>query len=187
MKGEASRQDVVEEQERPWLRHQDDPGRVTVAARDAVTAKEDAGDEEMPRMALTRKRILLFGLFVASALAFLYFVLPKLAGLQDTWERAKTGSPAWLALAGALEILSFGGYVCLFRTVFVRGFERIDWRASYQITMASLAATRLFAAGGAGGVVLTAWALRRAGMGPRLVACRMIASLVSETARRWSA
>ena len=30
--------------------------------------------------------------------------------------------------------------------------------------MAGLAATRLFAAGGAGGVALTAWALRRSGM-----------------------
>ena len=44
--------------------------------------------------------------------------------------------------------------------------------------MAGLAATRLFAAAGAGGVALTAWALRRSGMEPRLVACRMVAFLV---------
>ena len=43
----------------------------------------------------------------------------------------------------------------------------IDYRESYLITMAGLAATRLFAAGGAGGVALTAWALRRSGMAPR--------------------
>jgi uncharacterized membrane protein YbhN (UPF0104 family) len=43
--------------------------------------------------------------------------------------------------------------------------------------MAGLAATRLFAAGGAGGIALTAWALRRSGMGTRTVACRMIAFL----------
>src|SRR5207248_11800110 len=52
------------------------------------------------------------------------------------------------------------------------------WRESYQITMAGLLATRLFAAAGAGGVALTAWALRRSGMPPRLVACRMITFLV---------
>src|SRR5439155_19996188 len=40
------------------------------------------------------------------------------------------------------------------------------------------AATRLFAAGGAGGVALTAWALRRSGMPRREVAERMIAFLV---------
>jgi uncharacterized protein (TIRG00374 family) len=76
------------------------------------------------------------------------------------------------------EVVSFGGYIVLFRTVFVRGYDRIDWKVSYQITMASLAATRLFATAGAGGVVLTAWALRRSGMGRRLVACRMIAFIV---------
>jgi uncharacterized protein (TIRG00374 family) len=46
---------------------------------------------------------------------------------------------------------------------------------SYQITMAGVAATRLLASAGAGGVAVTAWALRRSGMGPRLVASRMIA------------
>src|SRR5204863_10215194 len=74
-----------------------------------------------------------------------------------------------------LELLSFGGYVVLFRTVFVRGESQIDWRESYQITMAGLAATRLFAAAGAGGIALTAWALRRSGMERRIVACRLVA------------
>jgi uncharacterized protein (TIRG00374 family) len=168
--------DDVVERRRMSLLH-DDP---EAQALEASTSTEEleAGDEEMPRIGLTRKRVLLFALFVASALAFLYFVLPKLAGLQDTWERAKTGAPGWLVIAGLLEILSFGGYVILFRTVFVRGYDRINWSVSYQITMASLAATRLFASAGAGGVVLTAWALRRSGMGRRLVACRMIAFLV---------
>jgi uncharacterized protein (TIRG00374 family) len=65
----------------------------------------------------------------------------------------------------------------LFRAVFVRGKSRIGWRESYQITMAGLAATRLFAAAGAGGIALTAWAVRRSGMEGRIVACRMIAFL----------
>jgi len=43
--------------------------------------------------------------------------------------------------------------------------------------MAGLAATRLFAAAGAGGVALTAWAVRRSGLEARIVACRMIAFL----------
>jgi uncharacterized protein (TIRG00374 family) len=54
----------------------------------------------------------------------------------------------------------------------------VGWRESYQITMAGLAATRLFAAAGAGGVALTAWALRRSGLEARLVAARMVAFLV---------
>jgi uncharacterized protein (TIRG00374 family) len=136
-----------------------------------------ADEEEMPRVVITRERALIFGLFVLSAVAFLYFVLPKLAGLSGTWSRLRDGDPWWLAVALVLEGLSFAGYVLLFRTVFVRGRSRIDWKASYQITMAGLAATRLFAAAGAGGIALTAWALRRSGMERRLVACRMIAFL----------
>src|SRR5205085_1280192 len=54
----------------------------------------------------------------------------------------------------------------------------ITWRESYEITMAGLAATRLFAGGGAGGVAVTAWALRRSGMERREVAKRLIAFLV---------
>jgi uncharacterized membrane protein YbhN (UPF0104 family) len=51
-------------------------------------------------------------------------------------------------------------------------------RASTEITFAGHAATRLFASGGAGGVVLTAWAMRRSGMERADVASRMVTFLV---------
>ena len=44
--------------------------------------------------------------------------------------------------------------------------------------MAGLAASRIFAAGGAGGLVLTAWALRRSGMRKRLVADKTLTFLI---------
>ena len=56
-----------------------------------------------------------------------------------------------------------------------RSSRRLDLKASYQITMAGLAATRIFSAAGAGGIVLTYWALRKAGMPRRRAACRMVA------------
>jgi putative heme transporter len=136
---------------------------------------EDADDEEMPQVPMTRRYMLLFGFFVISAIAFLYFGLPQIAGLSDTWDRINRGDPYWLAIAALCECLSFGGYIVLFRTVFVRGESRIDWRESYEITMAGLVATRLFAAAGAGGIALTAWAVRRSGLPRRIVACRMVA------------
>jgi uncharacterized membrane protein YbhN (UPF0104 family) len=65
--------------------------------------------------------------------------------------------------------------VAMFRGVFVRaGSDRLGWRASYQITMAGVAATRLFAAAGAGGIALTAWAMRRSGQRRSEVAARMV-------------
>jgi uncharacterized protein (TIRG00374 family) len=151
--------------------------------RERSTAPVDAAngalaadlEEEMPRVKLTRRHWIFFGLFVVSALAFLYYVLPQIAGLEETWDRIDDGDPYWLGLALVFQALSFGGYIWLFRIVFVRGETKVDWNASYQITMAGLAATRLFAAAGAGGVVLTAWALRRSGMPRRVVARRLIA------------
>jgi uncharacterized protein (TIRG00374 family) len=151
-----------------------------------VTAGQTAADgdghgpgagatDEMPRIRLTRRSLTVSIVFVVSAVAFLYFVLPKLLGLGHTWNRIEHGDPWWLGAAVILECFSFLSYIILFRAVFVRGGSRIDMRASYQITMAGLAATRLFAAAGAGGIALTAWAVRRSGMEPRIVACRLIA------------
>ena len=131
--------------------------------------------EEMPRVSLTRGRLLASVIFIVSIAAFMYFVLPKLLGLRDTWNRLAHGNAWWLGFGAVLEVCSFLCYIVLFRAVFVRGESRIDWRASYEITMAGLAATRLFASAGAGGVALTAWALRRSGMEPRIVACRLVA------------
>jgi uncharacterized protein (TIRG00374 family) len=131
--------------------------------------------EQLLRLRLTRGRIIAWGLFVLSTLAFLYFVLPKLVGLHDTWNRIRQGNVWWLGLAFLLEICSFAGYIALFRVVLARVKARIGWRASYEITMAGLAATRLFASAGAGGIALTAWALRRAGMSARMAACRLVA------------
>jgi putative heme transporter len=138
-------------------------------------------EEEMPRVILTRRQIVAFALFILSGVGFLYFVLPNLAGVGKTLNRIEAGDAWWLAAGVVLELLSFAGYVVLFRTVFVRDPyppKRIGWLESYEITMAGLVATRLFAAAGAGGVALTAWALRRSGMEPRLVACRMVAFMV---------
>ena len=131
--------------------------------------------EEMPRVRFTRRRLLISILFVVSTVAFLYFVLPKLLGLQETWNRIRRATSGGSRSASCSRSARSVGYIALFRGVFVRGESRIDWRESYQITMAGLAATRLFAAGGAGGIALTAWALRRSGMEARIVACRMIA------------
>jgi uncharacterized membrane protein YbhN (UPF0104 family) len=125
---------------------------------------------------LNRRNLIFGGLFLLAALIGLYFLVPKLAGLNQTWGRLKHGDPWWLALGGGLEFLSIAGYTVLFRTVFARDMPRLNWRASVEIPLAGIAAIRLFAAAGAGGVAVTVWALRRAGMSPRLIACRLAAS-----------
>lgn len=143
---------------------------------DIEDGEED--DDEPPRMGLTRERALLFALFVAAAIAFLYIVLPQLGDVKDTWGRLRDGDVFWLGVAFVMQVLAMTSYIAVFQGVHVPPGYPIRFRESYLITMAGLAATRLFAAGGAGGVALTAWALRRSGMERREVAERMIAFLV---------
>lgn len=106
---------------------------------------------------------------------FIYFVVPQITGLGATVHRLRGGDPKWLGIGVVLEALSLGGYIALFRTVFSCHGVRIGWRASYQITMAGVVATKLFAAAGAGGVALTVWALRASGLSARSVTRRMVA------------
>ncbi|MBV9606238.1 MAG: flippase-like domain-containing protein [Solirubrobacterales bacterium] len=129
-----------------------------------------------PTGPLTRRNMIFAALFIVAAIVGLYFLVPKLAGLNETWGQLKRGNPWWLAVAAGLEILSVASYAVLFRTVFARGFPRLSWRASVEIPLAGIAAIRLLAAAGAGGVAVTVWALRRAGMTPRVIACRIAAT-----------
>ena len=150
-------------------------------AKPSVEEVEDELEEEGGELLggrVDRKHLIWGAVFVVVVVVFLYVGLPRLAGLDDTWDRIQNGAPQWLFACLLFEIVSFGGYVWLFRGVFVRGSNRISWAASYQITMAGLVATRLFAAAGAGGAALTVWALRRSGMPTRVVATRMVAQYV---------
>ncbi len=74
----------------------------------------------MPRVRLTRRQITVFAIFMLSAIGFLYFVLPKLTSAGETVHRIEHGDKWWIAIGVVLEVLSFGGYVVLFRTVFVK-------------------------------------------------------------------
>ena len=139
---------------------------------------DDDDHEERPALRITARGLIGLVVFLLLALGALYYLLPKLAGLDETWNRIERGRPAWTIAALVLTFGMFGGYVAMFRGVYGRAAARIGWAASYQITMAGLAASRLFAAGGAGGLVVTAWALRRSGMRKRLVADKTISFLV---------
>jgi len=142
-----------------------------------LEAAEEGDDHGLE---INRRSVLSLAAFLLLSLAALYFLLPQLAGLEDTWRRIEDGSPYWMLVALLFGCGMFFGYVAMFRGIFLKagGTNRIDWRASYQITMAGLAASRIFAAGGAGGLVLTAWALRRSGMRKRIVADKTLTFLI---------
>jgi uncharacterized protein (TIRG00374 family) len=158
--------------------------RRAAAAQPEDFETEDLATEEMDSgMRLDPRRIAIYVVVVVAIVVALYFVLPKIAGLEDALAVAEDADPVWIAVALGLNVLSFVAYIALLRGIVggrapERVRERLDLRATYQITLAGLAATRLFSAGGAGGIALTYWALRRAGMSKRETAARMVAFLV---------
>jgi len=130
-----------------------------------------------------RRRLVALALVFVLAIGCIYFLLPKVVGLDDNLRQVYDAKWYWVLLAGAFNVLAFAAYVALFRGVLGEVSDeavrrRLDVRASYQVTMAGLAATRIFSAAGAGGIVVTYWALRKAGMPRRRSASRMVAFLV---------
>ena len=138
----------------------------------------EGDDEPEPSFFDDPRRLALTGVFVVLAFVAIYLLLPKVIGLEDAVEKIEGGSWPWFAVAVGFNVLAFGAYVALFRGVIGENLVRLQWRESYQITMAGLAASRLLSAGGAGGVVLSYWALRKAGMRRPEAARRMVAFIV---------
>src|SRR3954449_7198682 len=130
-----------------------------------------SGIEDLPRE-FQPKTLRHRALQALLALAVLVGVVLFAPGLGEVRDRLADGSPGWLALAGALEALSFLSYVVMFGPVFCTGLTR---RRSWQIGGAELAMGSLVPASGAGGLALGAWVLNRGGMGGKRIARRSVA------------
>ncbi len=124
---------------------------------------------------LTTRRLVQTVVVVLLLLGCIYFLFPKLVGLGDALSRLDEADPVWIAVAIGFNVLAYATYIALFKAVVGGDALRLRWRETYEINMAGVAATLLFSAGGAGGIAVTYWALRKAGMGRRDVARRMVA------------
>jgi uncharacterized protein (TIRG00374 family) len=144
---------------------------------DRDLAAEDGAEAE-PSFFADPRRIAGTLVVVAALVAAIYVLLPRIVGIEDSIDQLGDATPAWIVVALAFNVLAFFSYVALFRGVVGENVLHLEWRECYQITLAGLAATRLFSAGGAGGIILTYWALRKAGMERRQTGCRMVAFLV---------
>ena len=104
-------------------------------------------------------------------------LFPKLVGLGDALSKLDEAEPVWIGVAIGFNVVAFATYVALFKAVVGGKALRLTWAETYEINLAGLAATLLFSAAGAGGIALTYWALRKAGMGRRDAGRRMVAFL----------
>jgi uncharacterized protein (TIRG00374 family) len=122
---------------------------------------------EFSRRSLQRRVLFAVGLVIAAAA-----IVTLLPGLTTVRDRLSEAKPTWLVLGIGLKVLSGIGYVAIFRIVFARA---LPWRRSAQIGFSELGANALLPTGGAGGLALGAWALRRQGMPASDVARRTVA------------
>jgi uncharacterized membrane protein YbhN (UPF0104 family) len=132
----------------------------------AAVDAEPLPDEFSPSR--LRRSLLGLGAVVLLVVAALLLV-PGLGSLRSSFTGANWG---WLAFAAVLQILSCASYVLVFRAVFCR---RMSWRTSTEIGLSELGANSLFSFGGAGGLALGAWILRRGGLPGDHVARRSVA------------
>jgi len=138
-----------------------------IRAQPLATGGAEALPDELAPRRLLRRFLQVVGL-----LAVLVLVALLAPGLGEVRDRLGDAALGWLAVAVALEGLSCGSYLLMFRPVFCR---RMSWRTSAQIAWSELAAGSLVPASGAGGLALGAWILHRGGMPADRIARRSVA------------
>ncbi len=121
---------------------------------------------------LRRRRPMRSLAILAGGVVVVIAAVTLLPGLQSLRTRFAHASAPWLVLAVGLEVASGLSYVVAFRSVFCR---RMNLAMSYKIATSELGATALLPVGGAGGLALGAWALRRGGMPAEHIARRTVA------------
>jgi uncharacterized membrane protein YbhN (UPF0104 family) len=137
----------------------------TVEYIEPVDAEPLPDEFSAPR--LRRSLVLLTAVVIAVTAAIV--LLPGLGSLRNSFMGAQ---PEWLVVAAVLQLGSCAGYVLVFRGVFCR---RMSWRTSTEIGLSELAANSVFSIGGAGGLALGAWILRRGGLPGSFIARRTVA------------
>ena len=120
------------------------------------------------------RRAGLTALAALAAVAAFYFVLPRVVDLGPTLRRFTTADVWWLALGVLFEAGSYVGQAALLRGIFSTDEHPVGWRTSGAITLAGAAASKVVAAAGAGGIAVTAWALRGVGIANAEVASGMV-------------
>jgi len=150
---------------------------------DEEGAEEELEVGRLHALLQDRRRLASAVLVVVVIVFAIYIVFPKVVGTGEALNRFDDAVWYWIVIALGFNVAAFAAYVALFRGILSGNIDddvrrRLNMRVSYQITMAGLAATRIFSAAGVGGIVLTYWALRKAGMPRRRSACRMVAFIV---------
>ncbi len=91
-------------------------------------------------------------------------LIGRAAGFTSVREQISAADSRWFVVCFLAEVVAFGAYAVVLRYALRRPTgPRLGLGLSVQLTFASLGATRVVAAAGAGGLAVTFWFFRRAG------------------------
>jgi uncharacterized membrane protein YbhN (UPF0104 family) len=150
------------------------PSRVTGEApqRAPATAEEELSIRRFGN----RWRLLLLLALAGLLVVGVFLLVSRVAGYADTLDRLQDANPVWLAVCFGSQAVFYGCFVTIVRALgWVRGGPRMPLWLTVRLSFAALGATRLFAAGGAGGLAVVYWAYRQAGLERRTAAVRVLA------------
>jgi uncharacterized membrane protein YbhN (UPF0104 family) len=90
-------------------------------------------------------------------------LLARAAGFSEVRNAVEQADSTWFAVCLAAQAVALTGYAEVFRGAFAwRGGPDPGFRLSAHVMLASIGATRVFAAGGVGAIAATYWCFRRA-------------------------
>ncbi len=151
----------------------DEDRGVAPDAPDAPDEADEPGSTDPPRVSGAR---VAGGVAVTLAvLVVMVFFIGRLAGFSDLRRVLREGDWRWLAVCATGQVVVFLGYAGVFRTSLAfEGGPRVPRGLALRVVLTSFALTQLVAAGGAAGLAVTYWALRRLGLHRRDAVVRLL-------------
>ena len=90
-------------------------------------------------------------------------LLARAAGFAEVRDAIEKADSRWFVVCLAAQVVALSAYADVFRGAFKwRGGPDPGFRLSAHVMLASIGATRVFAAGGVGAIAVTYWCFRRA-------------------------
>lgn len=119
-------------------------------------------------------------------------LIARAAGFAEVRDAMAKADSTWFAVCLAAQVVALSGYAEVFRGGFAwRGGPDPGFRLSANVMLASIGATRVFAAGGVGAIAVTYWCFRRARFAPDEALVRVLGFntlfYVSFAAAAWTA